>query len=489
MVDCEERAALNGLEKKLFELVAKGATKTQWAEWLRAPLEHALADGDKELVMTLLKAGADGGAGWEGCDGRTLLGAAAEGGDPEMVSAILEAGGSDELNDESGRQGMTALHHAVAGGHTGAARMLMLAGTDVGLLDDRLRSVLHYAVEGGHLQLAENAIIGGADAQARDADGDAPLHLAAARYDHAFVGALLRRGASVIAPNKERKHPLHVAVEHGHIAVAEALLKGGADPNAFYDHKRSPLYLARCSLAMTRVLLKHGADANAAYSSGITALHSAMERGTAIGVVETLVEAGADIEAKCDRNYRAWGSLEGLTPLHIAAVLCNIKELRALLRKGANVNAVNSNGQTPLHVLCQRTSVKDDGSNMRWEECFARNLLWCGADETLTDDEGRTPSQLIKEATTTRQLQKLLANAPADRAWRRRGVLVMCRAFLEKTSTKGGKGRAGKAKARRGRGRGRGGGSAGGGRGRGDVLTRVVELEDDEVFQTIVGYL
>ena len=491
MADYEERAALNGLEKKLFNLMAKGATKSQWAEWLRAPLEHALADGDQKLALSLLNAGADGGAGWDGCDGRTLLGAAAEGGNHELVSAVLEAGGSEDFDVVSGEWDMSALHHAIAGGHLDAARVLMLAGADVGLVDGRDRSALHYAVEGGHLQLAGNVIIGGADPTAEDAEGDTPLHLAAAHDDTAFVGTLLRRGADVGAKNNEGWRPLHVAVKHDRVAVAEALLKAGANPNVRDGKRKSPLMLARRSLSMTRILLAHGADLKVVDNLGYTALHRAAEMDEA-DVIEALVEAGADVEAQSGGvSYTVWGGFKRLTPLHVAALLCCLRGISALLIAGADVNAVDRNDQTPLHLLCSR-SVKRDDPFSTWSEDQAADLLlrW-GADETLTDNDGRTPKQLIKRAGTTKRLQKVLANAPADRAWRRRGMLVMCRAFPDKVQKKGSKGRAGKAKAGRGRGRGRGrgGSSAGRGRGKVDVLTRVVELEDDEIFRAIIGFL
>ncbi|CAM9943714.1 unnamed protein product, partial [Hapterophycus canaliculatus] len=81
----QNRTALHGMAERLFKLVSDGATPRQWAEWLRAPLEHAAARGEKDLAQCLLKAGANGGAGWKGCDDRTLLQAAAEGGNKETV--------------------------------------------------------------------------------------------------------------------------------------------------------------------------------------------------------------------------------------------------------------------------------------------------------------------------------------------------------------------------------------------------------------------
>ena len=485
----EDRAGLNGLEKKLFKLMAKGATKTQWAEWLRAPLEHALANGDKKLVMTLLKAGADGGAGWEGCAGRTLLGAAVEGGNREVVSAILEAGGLEELDTVSGEEGMTPIHHAVAGGHTDAARALILAGADVGLLDGRDRSALHYAVEGGYLQVAEDVIIGGAALNAEDADGDTPLHLAAAHDDQAFVSTLLRRGASVDATNKKGQHPLHLAIEHDRVAVAEALLKAGADPDVFYDGDSSPLFLARRSLVMTQTLLEHDADVKAVDDEGYTPLHWAAQTSKA-EVVEALVEAGADVEAQSGKitfyNLRDGGDFEKLTPLHVAAMRCNLGGMSALLHQGADINAVDEDLRTPLHLLCELSAPLTTTFSGMTADTADLLLRW-GADQTLTDNDGHTPEQLIERVELTEPVRRVLANVSADRAWRRRGMLVMCRAFPDKIPTKGGEGRAGKAGARRGRRS--GGGSVSGGRGRGNVLARVVELEDDALFRKIVGFL
>lgn len=76
----QDRALLEGSEAIIFNLVRKGATAAQWAKWLRVPLEHAAAAGDGDLVNVLLSAGADGRAGWQGCNNRSLLCAAAEGG-------------------------------------------------------------------------------------------------------------------------------------------------------------------------------------------------------------------------------------------------------------------------------------------------------------------------------------------------------------------------------------------------------------------------
>lgn len=57
----------------IFSMVCNRATPKQWAEWLRAPLEHAAGTGNADLVDRLLKAGVDGSAEWKGCNGTPPL--------------------------------------------------------------------------------------------------------------------------------------------------------------------------------------------------------------------------------------------------------------------------------------------------------------------------------------------------------------------------------------------------------------------------------
>ncbi|CAM9796415.1 unnamed protein product, partial [Ectocarpus fasciculatus] len=111
----------------------------------------------------------------------------------------------------------------------------------------------------------------------------------------------------------------------------------------------------------------------------------------------------------------------GLTPLHLAAYRDTLCTLLALLQKGANANARDEVGQRPLHVVCKYPKARS--------VAVADLLLRWGADETATDNDGNTPADLVKSgAGPNERLQRLLANAPADRAWRRRGMVVMLRA-------------------------------------------------------------
>ncbi|CAB1096462.1 unnamed protein product [Ectocarpus sp. CCAP 1310/34] len=74
-------------------------------------------EGNMDLFRRLMDAGADGEAGWRGCDGRTLLGAAACGNNiDKVVRALLTAGAKSIVNVRFGSTPESALHVAAARG-------------------------------------------------------------------------------------------------------------------------------------------------------------------------------------------------------------------------------------------------------------------------------------------------------------------------------------------------------------------------------------
>lgn len=94
--------------------------------------------------------------------------------------------------------------------------------------------------------------------------------------------------------------------------------------------------------AMARLLIARGANVNAANHEGTTPLHLAAYPEMA----RLLVRAGAKIEAR-DHG--------GNTPLHCATEHPEMQDVMAqLLKLGANPNAANKAGETPLDVALTR---------------------------------------------------------------------------------------------------------------------------------------
>ena len=427
----KKRALLHGVEAEIFKLVSAGATAEQWTEWLRVPLEHAAAAGSHDLFKRLVDAGADCGAGWTGCGGRTLLDAAAFGGNAGVVSALLHKGSRADVNAITTLSQRSALYTAVKGGHEAAARKLILAGADVNYEDptDELAPLV-VAVVAGYGAVATDLLLAGASpGDWVDAVHDYNLlQIAADRGDTEVVSALLSTNLDInVADEYGKCTPLMLATRGGYLPTVEILLTTGADVSLRNVANKAALDLAaECGhTEVMQAILGHGVDVNVRCCSGYTALHNAV-RANEFGAVDVLLDAGADPNTKT-------GS--GKTPLHYSAERGESTAVLALLRRGGGVNAVDHDGNTVLHFACRfHESGLGDVVDL---------LLRWGASVAAVNNASQTPLQVIDDyldsiktsinewemsrAAVLEPARSLLIRAPAYRAWRRRCLLVMLR--------------------------------------------------------------
>lgn len=147
-----------------------------------------------------------------------------------------------------------------------------------------------------------------------------------------------------------------------------------------------------------------------------------------------LLWSGADLESR---------DAHGNTPLTARLIISHkitsqlvqsfVDELvQSFVDAGADVNTRNNAGATPLLNYLQDGCVCDMDIGM------LDILLRSGADETAVDNHGEGAMEYLHRYGEGEYagVLKLLANAPVDRRWRRRGLVVMCiarhgRGFLE----------------------------------------------------------
>lgn len=120
-------------------------------------------------------------------------------------------------------------------------------------------------------------------------------------------------------------------------------------------------------------------DVKAFAGDGFTALHLAAFFGHRLAA-NLLLLAGADPDAEAKNAMR-------VRPLHSAAAGPDPMMAEALVMMGADVNAVQEVGFTALHAAAHR-------GNLQLTEL----LLGAGADPSARTDDGRSPSDLAREA-------------------------------------------------------------------------------------------
>jgi len=146
------------------------------------------------------------------------------------------------------------------------------------------------------------------------------LYAATGLNNNAELGlALLDAGAN---PNDGES--LYHATEHADLACVKLLLRIGAEPNRANALKH---ILDREDREGVELLLHAGADPNGTNERGDTALHWAVWRGRSLEIIRTLLDRGADVNAR---------RMDGRNP-YALAVLSGQKETAALLKsRGAN---------------------------------------------------------------------------------------------------------------------------------------------------------
>jgi cytohesin len=175
-------------------------------------------------------------------------------------------------------------------------------------------------------------------------------------------------------------------IEHSSFSkeVIELFLDGGANPNII--NHRNPLFSN--DYDKVKLLLDRGGNPNIQLDrNNTTPLHDAN-----FEISELLIERGADVNAKDNLGW---------TPLHVASKY-DYKKTKLLLDSLAYVNAKANDGETPLYRACEATNT----------ECV-KLLLEEGADPMAKTNDGNTPL-LISCRKESYECAKLLVDAGAD---------------------------------------------------------------------------
>ena len=176
----------------------------------------------------------------------------------------------------------------------------------------------------------------GADANIASADGNSPLHTAVSKGFFDITKLLVEKGSYVNLQNKEGRTPLFLSVKNKHEQLIKLLIENEADVRIGYkENSTERFYLVRG---------KNRGRAAWHYIAG--------EQVNEPEIIDLLVQSGANVNAQ---------DAEGFTPLHMAAIHGNLKIVKKLVDLDADVNIVATDGKnaTELAHLNEELEIKE----------------------------------------------------------------------------------------------------------------------------------
>ena len=350
------------------------------------PLSLACVNGDTELVEALLAAGADANTTLRG--GETVLMTAARTGKTGPVQALLAHGAKVDAKE---KHGQTALMWAAADGHAAVVELLLKAGADFRKpLPDSGFTPLFFAAREGRADVVRVLLKAGADVNE----------------------TMNPRRTSLKSPSKGTS-ALTLAIENGHFELAMALIDAGADPN---DQRSgyTPLHMMTWVRKPPR-----GEDYGAPPPQGSGNLSS-------VQFIRKLVEQGADVNArlKTGRGAPASYNKTGATPFMMASATADVPYMRLLVELGADPKLGNVDNCTPLMVACGIGVGSDAANETAGEEPevleAAKLLLDLGAEVNAVDANGETAMHGAAYKNLTKVIQFLADKGAKIEIWNKK---------------------------------------------------------------------
>ena len=383
-------------------------------------LHWAAYQDDLDTTQLLVRAGANVNAANR--YGVTPLSLACVNGDSALVEMLLNAGADPNTTLPGGE---TALMTAARVGTLGSVKALLSRGADVHGKDARRgQTAMMWAAAEGHAAVVEELIKAGADFRARLASGFTPLLFAVREGHLGVVRVLLRAGVDVnetvpVEGGRRRGYggrvppsgasALLLAVMNAHYELAAHLLDEGADPNADL-----PGYTVLHAMTAVR---KPGVGDNDPAPQGSGSMSS-------IELVKKLAAHGAKLNARMTKKANLSNTRLneiGATPFMLAALTADAELMKTLAALGADPLLPNADNSTPLMAaagLATRSPGEDAGTESEVLEAV-QVALDLGADVNAVDNNGETAMHAAAYKNLPKVVKLLAAKGAKVDLWNR----------------------------------------------------------------------
>ncbi|RMJ17530.1 hypothetical protein CDV36_002818 [Fusarium kuroshium] len=378
-------AAFAGMSEIVSELIQNGASVSQQDDRERIPLHWAAENGHAKVASLLIQHGCDPNA--EDAEGLKPLHISAKKNRTSVVTVLLEAGVKPSTGKTKIPTGAmywvviekeNALLHASQAGHTEAVEA-MIPFCSPEELEQLLCECCRFSRTDSVLTILEKTDVS--------------------------VNVMCHGGT-----------PLHYACVSTNIKCVEALIKSGADLNKMASLGKSDVRLRShpppsmssplqdligiwnkdnntACRSILKMLVKAGVDLEQPDTSGNTALIRLVRPGEHrltgplyVPALKAMLEEGASVNAT--------GPRFGSTPLHIVVGKNRtLKAVQLLIEHGADPNAKDLYGRTPLHILIDSSNYHKDIELERTRPII-KFMLDNGADPECRDKNGVSPMTL-----------------------------------------------------------------------------------------------
>ena len=377
-------------------------------------------DSDGPVYQAIIKLLIDRGANIHANKDQAIL-RAVKYSSAEVVRLLLSKGAPVNVRDKD-LYGNTVLIEAASGSSVETVRMLLAAGADLKATNDEGENALMKAVELDHryqpavrLPMIELLIAKGTDVNAKDKKGATALLHSVVQYmseaggiiSHPeVVKLLLERGAEVGATDESGNNALIITVGEWQtpIEIPGLLLAKGIAVNVQNKQGVTALMVAaeKGKTELVNLLLDHGGDLNLKDAQGFTVLDYAVNNGQT-QLAKTLLSKGAASK----NNYKSEAEmLVTVTNFALleAASRTNLAQVKAQLDAGADINSRSRLGKTPLMLAVEYGYGRSDVPQL---------LIEKGANLNAVDNDGNTALMIAIDRNNTEAAQLLLKNKAA----------------------------------------------------------------------------
>jgi ankyrin repeat protein len=211
---------------------------------------------------------------------------------------------------------------------------------------------------------------------------------------------IINYGINVNEQDEYKNSILHYFSQLNDLDMIKFLLDRNANVNILNNNNNTPIFWAvqKNNFEITKVLIDSGADIYIKDINGNTLLHEAAKIKNGDNLISLFIKK-INVNMKNKNND---------TPLHLLFDKSDlIKKIKFFLKNGADINTINNDGNTPLHIL---TKSYERYHNNNKEVIFLLINNNKKVNINIKNNEGKTPIHYIIEKCNIELLEFIIKN-------------------------------------------------------------------------------